>query len=53
VSRPFITREEWRELYILRDELEDPEDRRLMRRLLRYTEGLEKELRQFRREPRD
>jgi hypothetical protein len=42
----FLRREEWRELYTLRREMEDERDRRLLRRLIRYTEHLERRLKE-------
>jgi hypothetical protein len=40
-----ITRKEWKELFALRDELEDPDDRALLRRFINYLEHLEKTMR--------
>jgi hypothetical protein len=39
-----FTKDEWRQMYLLRDELEREEDRALVRRLIRYAEQLEKKL---------
>lgn len=44
-----ITPAEWRKFFALRDELEDPEDRALVRRLINYVEFLEKRLRHLRK----
>lgn len=43
-----INPDEWRELYDLRDDL-DIEDRMLMRKLIHYTEFLERTIREARR----
>ena len=40
-----ITPAEWREFFKLRDELEEAEDRALVRRLIKYIEYLEQKLR--------
>lgn len=40
-----ITPDEWREFFKLRDELEADEDRALVRRLIKYIEYLEQNLR--------
>jgi hypothetical protein len=40
--------DERKALYALRDELENAEDRRLVRRLLRYVEHLERKLEKLR-----
>jgi hypothetical protein len=42
-----MRRSEWRELYALRDELEDERDRRLVRRFIKYAERLEILLRKY------
>jgi hypothetical protein len=36
-----ISRKDWKEIFDLRDELEDEEDRRILRRFIRYVEYLE------------
>lgn len=43
-----ITPDEWREFFKLRDELEEAEDRALVRRLIKYIEYLEQKLRAMR-----
>lgn len=40
-----MTKDEWKTLFTLRDELEDPADRLLLRRFIRYVERLEAILR--------
>lgn len=45
-----ITPPEWRELFKLRDELEDAGDRALVRRLIKYVEYLEQKLRAIKHE---
>ena len=40
-----ITPDEWRKFFALRDELEEAEDRALVRRLIKYIEYLEQKLR--------
>ena len=37
--------DEWKKLFELRDDLMDPEDRRLLRKLIRYVEQLEQDIR--------
>ncbi len=39
-----FNRSDWREIYLLRDELEREEDRLLLRRFVRYAEQMEKRL---------
>lgn len=48
-----ITPAEWRNMFALRDELENPEDRALVRRLINYVEFLEKRLRALRKQLRE
>ena len=43
-----VDEDERKALYALRDELENAEDRRLVRRLLRYVEHLERKLEKLR-----
>jgi len=45
-----ITPDEWREFFKLRDELEEAEDRALVRRLIKYIEYLEQKLRAMRQQ---
>ena len=45
-----ITPDEWREFFKLRDELEEAEDRALVRRLIKYIEYLEQKLRAVRQQ---
>jgi len=45
-----ITPDEWREFFKLRDELEEAEDRALVRRLIKYVEFLEQRLRAMRQQ---
>lgn len=43
-----ISPEDWKGFFTLRDGLEDPDDRRLMRRLIAYAEYLEITMRKAR-----
>jgi hypothetical protein len=40
-----VNPDEWKKLFELRDDLMDPEDRRLLRKLIRYVEQLEQDIR--------
>jgi hypothetical protein len=37
--------DEWKKLFALRDDLMDPEDRGLLRKLIKYVEQLEQKMR--------
>lgn len=37
-----MTRDDWKNVYELRNDMEDPEDRALLRRLIKHTEKLER-----------
>ena len=43
-----LTPEEWKYLYVLRNDLEDEEDRRAVRRLIRYAETLKRKVERLR-----
>jgi hypothetical protein len=40
-----VNPDEWKKLFELRDDLTDPEDRRLLRKLIKYVEQLEQRMR--------
>ena len=37
-----MTRDDWKNVYELRNDMEDPEDRALLRKLIKHTEKLER-----------